>query len=153
MLDKKTAKLINEQVTLEFYSAYLYLDFANFYTDQGLDGFAHWFEIQAQEERDHAMLMRTYLQNNNVHVEFGTINKPEGKYKDLMSPLTAALEHEQFITKSINKIYGAAHEEDDYRTMQFFNWFVKEQGEEEKNVDDIIKKMNSSAATPRASTP
>ena len=88
MLDKKTAKLINEQVTLEFYSAYLYLDFANFYTDQGLDGFAHWFEIQAQEERDHAMLMRTYLQNNNVHVEFGTINKPEGKYKDLMSPLT-----------------------------------------------------------------
>ena len=62
MLDKKTAKLINEQVTLEFYSAYLYLDFANFYTDQGLDGFAHWFEIQAQEERDHAMLMRTYLQ-------------------------------------------------------------------------------------------
>ena len=31
MLDKKTAKLINEQVTLEFYSAYLYLDFANFY--------------------------------------------------------------------------------------------------------------------------
>ena len=85
MLDKKTAKLINEQVTLEFYSAYLYLDFANFYTDQGLDGFAHWFEIQAQEERDHAMLMRTYLQNNNVHVEFGTINKPEGKYKDLMS--------------------------------------------------------------------
>ena len=150
MLDKKTAKLINEQVTLEFYSAYLYLDFANFYTDQGLDGFAHWFEIQAQEERDHAMLMRTYLQNNNVHVEFGTINKPEGKYKDLMSPLTAALEHEQFITKSINKIYGAAHEEDDYRTMQFFNWFVKEQGEEEKNVDDIIKKMKLFGSDPKS---
>ena len=134
MLDKKTAKLINEQVTLEFYSAYLYLDFANFYTDQGLDGFAHWFEIQAQEERDHAMLMRTYLQNNNVHVEFGTINKPEGKYKDLMSPLTAALEHE----------------EDDYRTMQFFNWFVKEQGEEEKNVDDIIKKMKLFGSDPKS---
>ena len=133
MLDKKTAKLINEQVTLEFYSAYLYLDFANFYTDQGL-----------------AMLMRTYLQNNNVHVEFGTINKPEGKYKDLMSPLTAALEHEQFITKSINKIYGAAHEEDDYRTMQFFNWFVKEQGEEEKNVDDIIKKMKLFGSDPKS---
>lgn len=49
MLDKKTAKLINEQVTLEFYSAYLYLDFANFYTDQGLDGFAHWFEIRPRK--------------------------------------------------------------------------------------------------------
>ena len=58
-----------------------------------------------------------------------------------MNPHTAALEHEQFITKSINKIYGAAHEEDDYRTMQFFNWFVKEQGEEEKNASDLISRF------------
>ena len=25
--------------------------------------------------------------------------------------------------------------------MEFFNWFVKEQGEEEKNADDLIKKF------------
>lgn len=54
------------------------------------------------------------------------------------------------IIKSINKIYGAAHEEDDYRTMQFFNWFVKEQGEEEKNVDDIIKKMKLFGSDPKS---
>ena len=64
MLDKKVKELINEQVNKEFYSAYLYLDFANYYYDQGLDGFANWYDIQAQEERDHAMLMRTYLLNN-----------------------------------------------------------------------------------------
>lgn len=58
MLDNKVRDLINEQVTKEFYSAYLYLDFANYYQEKGLDGFAHWFDIQAQEERDHAMLMR-----------------------------------------------------------------------------------------------
>ena len=149
-MNANVSKLLNEQINKEFYSAYLYLDMSNYYYGKNLDGFGNWFKIQAQEERDHAMLMRTYLQNNNVHVEFGTINKPEGKYKDLMSPLTAALEHEQFITKSINKIYGAAHEEDDYRTMQFFNWFVKEQGEEEKNVDDIIKKMKLFGSDPKS---
>ena len=48
MLDAKVRDLINEQVTKEFYSAYLYLDFANYYQEKGLDGFAHWFDIQAR---------------------------------------------------------------------------------------------------------
>ena len=65
MMDRKIKDMINEQINKEFYSAYLYLDFANYYYDKGLDGFANWYDVQAQEERDHAMLMRTYLQNND----------------------------------------------------------------------------------------
>ena len=57
MLNKKIADMLNEQVNKELYSAYLYLDFANYYEDEGLDGFAHWYEIQAQEERDHALML------------------------------------------------------------------------------------------------
>ena len=55
-MDKKVATLINEQINKEFYSAYLYLDISNYFADQDLDGFANWYKIQAQEERDHAML-------------------------------------------------------------------------------------------------
>ena len=62
MLDAKVAELLNTQINKEFYSAYLYLDFANYYTEEGLDGFANWYNIQAQEERDHAMLILKYLQ-------------------------------------------------------------------------------------------
>lgn len=57
MLDKKIAELINRQINREFYSAYLYLDFSNFFVEKGLNGFANWYKIQAQEERDHALLM------------------------------------------------------------------------------------------------
>ena len=64
MLEKSVAKLLNEQINKEFYSAYLYLDIANFYANEGLEGFENWFVIQAQEERDHAMLFRQYLLNN-----------------------------------------------------------------------------------------
>ena len=77
MLDKKVIELLNDQVNKEFYSAYLYLDFANFYKDKGLDGFANWYQIQAQEERDHAMLFIQYLQNNNVSVSLEAIAKPD----------------------------------------------------------------------------
>ena len=140
MLDGKVSSLINEQVTKEFYSAYLYLDFANYYYDQGLDGFAHWYDIQAQEERDHAMLMRTYLHNNGETVTFGEVAKPDKIYSSLGDPLKFGLAHEQQVTAWINQIYKAAKDVDDFRTMQCFDWFVKEQGEEEKNAEDLIKK-------------
>ena len=140
-MNEKVSALLNEQVNKEFYSAYLYLDMANFYTQKGLDGFANWYEIQAKEEQDHAMLMYQYLQNNGEKVTLEAIAKPDKKFETLMDPLTAGLEHEKYVTSSINHIYAAAIEVNDYRTTQFLDWFIKEQGEEEKNSMDLITKM------------
>ena len=140
MLKKEISELINTQVNKELYSAYLYLDFANFFHDKGLDGFANWYEIQTQEERDHAMLMRTYLVYNGDSVTFDAVAKSDVEKTDVMTILKAALKHEQYVTSLINNIYAAADAAKDYRTMQFLDWFVKEQGEEEKNADDMIKK-------------
>ena len=67
-MNAAVARLINEQINKEFYSAYLYLDFANYYAAAGLDGFENWYRVQAQEERDHAMLFFQYLLNNGVAV-------------------------------------------------------------------------------------
>ena len=69
-VNEKVSELLNTQVNKEFYSAYLYLDFSNYYEAAGLDGFANWYKVQAQEERDHAMLMLQYLQNNDVPVRW-----------------------------------------------------------------------------------
>ena len=141
MLNKKVVELLNSQVNKEFYSAYLYLDFANYYQELGLDGFANWYMIQAQEERDHAMLFLKYMQNNGEHVVLEAIAKPDKVLDDKLKVLEMALEHEQYITASIHTIYDAAYAEKDFRTMQFLDWFVKEQGEEEKNAEDMIQKM------------
>lgn len=141
MLDAKVAKLVNEQINKELYSAYLYLDFSIYYERQGLDGFANWYMIQAQEERDHAMLMLKYLQNNGEKVTLEVVAKPDKELTSLMEPLRAGFEHEQYVTSLINDIYAAAYDVKDFRTMQFLDWFVKEQLEEEKNADDMIKKM------------
>ena len=141
MLDQKVAALLNEQVNKEFYSAYLYLDFSIYYDDIGLDGFSNWYRIQAQEERDHAMLFLQYLQNNGCKVTLDTIQKPDKELKDKLEVLEFGLEHEQYVTSLINTIYEAAQNAKDFRTTQFLDWFVKEQGEEEKNAEDMIKKM------------
>lgn len=141
MLDSHVTQLLNEQVNKEFYSAYLYLDFSNFFKSKGLDGFANWYYVQAQEERDHAVLFIQYLQNNNQPVTLEAIAKPDVPMNTLLDPLKAGLAHEEYVTSLIHALYAAAQKENDYRTMQFLDWFVKEQGEEETNANDLITKM------------
>ena len=141
MLNKKITAMLNDQVNKELYSAYLYLDFANYYADEGLDGFAHWYEVQAQEERDHAMMLRRYLLNNGEKVVFEAVAKPDKTFQNHLAPLEAGYEHEEYVTSLITGIYHEAFAQKDYRTMQFLDWFIKEQGEEEQNADDMIKKF------------
>ncbi len=141
MLSKKVIELLNDQVNKEFYSAYLYLDMANYYKDQSLDGFYNWYKIQAQEERDHAMLFIDYLQQNGESVTLEAIAKPDKEFKEFIDPLKAGAEHERFVTDLIHNIYAAAYEDKDFRTMQFLDWFVKEQAEEEDNADNMVSKF------------
>ena len=149
-MNEKVAALLNDQINKEFYSAYLYLDMANFYSKKGLDGFANWYEIQAREEQDHAMLMYQYLHNNDEVVTLEAIAKPDKAFTTLMDPLKAGLEHEKYVTSLINTIYAAAQEVNDFRTTQFLDWFIKEQGEEEKNSTDLITKMQPSGDDARS---
>ncbi|GAB1477280.1 ferritin [Bacillota bacterium] len=142
MMNKEVVKLINEQINKELYSAYLYLDIANFYTGKNLNGFANWFNIQAQEERDHALLFKDFLLNNGEEVKLEAIGAPDVPFPDLKAPLTAALEHEKFITASIYGIYDAATAGKEYKAFKILNWFVSEQEEEEKNSDELIQKYD-----------
>ena len=150
MLNAKVRELLNDQINKEFYSAYLYLDFSNYYERVGLDGFANWYKVQAQEERDHAMMFYQYLQDHDELVELDAIGKPDKVFHDNMGPLKAALEHERYVTALINNIYGAAYDVRDFRTMQFLDWFVKEQGEEEKTASDLITKMELFGNDPKS---
>ena len=82
-----------------------------------------------------------YLQNNDEKVTFEAVAKPDKVFADLKAPLSVGLEHERYVTSLIHTIYDAAYSVKDFRTMQFLDWFVKEQGEEETNADDLVKKM------------
>lgn len=150
MLDKKVVELLNQQINKELYSAYLYLDFSNYYYDHGLDGFGNWYRIQAQEERDHAMLILQYLQNNGEKIVLEGIDKPAIELTSPKQVLAEGLKHEQYVTSLIHTIYDAAYTVKDFRTMQFLDWFVKEQGEEETNADGLIKKFELFGDDPRS---
>ena len=148
-MNEAIAKLLNEQINKEFYSAYLYLDMANYYDSLDLDGYANYYMIQAQEERDHAMLFMKYMQNNGLKVTLEAIDKPDKTFGTVLDPLVIAAEHERYVTALINEIYHEAHQAKDYRTMKFLDWFVDEQGEEEDNADSMVNRYKLFGADPK----
>ena len=148
-MNDKIAKLLNEQINKEFYSAYLYLDISNYYDELDLDGYANYYMIQAQEERDHALLFPKYMQNNNLKVTLEAIGKPDKVFDSILAPLEVAAEHERYVTALINDIYHACHEDKDYRTMKFLDWFVDEQMEEEENADKMISRYKLFGSDPK----
>ena len=148
-MNETVAKLLNEQINKELYSAYLYLDISNHYDALDLDGYAHYYMIQAQEERDHALLFMKYLQTNGLKVTLDAIGKPDKEFSSVLDPLEVAAEHERYVTSLINTIYHEAHQAKDYRTMKFLDWFVDEQMEEEDSADSMINRYKLFGQDPR----
>ena len=149
-MNDKIAALLNQQINKELYSAYLYLDMSNYYDSLDLDGYANYYMVQAQEERDHAMLFLKYLQINGIPVELKAIDKPDKIFETHLDPLVAGDEHERYVTELIHNIYDAAYGVKDFRTMQFLDWFVKEQMEEEENADKMVNKYKLFGDDPKS---
>lgn len=142
MMNAQVEALLKDQVNKEFFSAYLYLAISNYYHGENLDGFGHWFQLQAREEQEHALKILKYLQDNGVKMELEAIAAPNVNFADHKAPLVAALKHEQYVTSLIHAIYKQARDSDDFRACQFLEWFVAEQGEEEKSTGDLIAKFD-----------
>ena len=128
----------------------MYLGFSTWFEDAGLSGFANWYNVQAQEERDHAMLFLKYLQNNGGRPNLEAIDCPNQNFENPRDVLEAGMNHEEYVTSLVHNLYDAAFQQKDFRTMQFLDWFVKEQGEEEKNADDLLKRWDLFGGDPKA---
>lgn len=139
-MNEKLAELLNDQINKELYSAYLYVDMANYYDEVDLDGYKNYYMIQAQEERDHALLFMEYMQSVGLKVTLKAIDKPDKVFASILDPLEVAAEHERYVSSLINAIYHEAYEIRDYRTMKFLDWFVNEQREEEENADKMVSR-------------
>jgi len=140
-MDKKLEKAINEQITKEFYSAYLYLSMAAYFEAESLAGFSHWMKMQVQEENIHAMKFFDFLNERGSKVVLEAIDKPPEKFSSIEDVFKKTLEHEKKVTASINKLYSMAQKVNDNSARVFLQWFINEQVEEEKNPADILGKL------------
>jgi len=141
MLNKKMTEALNGQINKEIYSAYLYLSMSAYSSFIGLKGFANWFMVQYHEEMEHAMKIYNYIDEQREQVKLMAGEQPATEFDSELDMFEKTLEHEKFITKSINDLVDLAIEEKDHATNIFLQWFVTEQIEEEGNDNDIIAKL------------
>ena len=141
MISAKMQQAINEQIQCEFASAYLYLAMAAWLENQNLPGAAHWMKKQFAEEQTHAMKLFEHVVDRAGQVTLGGIETPKVEYGGLRQVFEAVLTHERLVTASINGLYEVALAEKDYAAQVMLQWFISEQVEEEKNVEDILREI------------
>ena len=142
MVSENMEKLLNDQIQKEFYSAYLYLSFEAYFASRNLNGFAHWFRVQAMEERDHAIIFVNYINQVGGRVKLHPLDAPEWDFKSIEEVIIKQLKHERFVTSSIYNIADHAIEERDHKTNSFLKWFIDEQAEEEANAEQNLSKIS-----------
>jgi ferritin len=140
-LSSKLEKVLNDQINLELCSAYAYLGMAAYFERTPFTGFGTWMELQSKEELGHANRFFKYIVERGGKVALQAIAEPKCDYKSPLDVFKASLGHEQKVSASICAIYELAAAEKDYATLSFLKWFLDEQVEEERNVGDILAKL------------
>ncbi len=141
MISKAMQAAINEQISKEMFSSYLYLSLAAYFEDTGLPGAANWMYVQAEEEHEHAMKLFKHLVDRGGRVHLKAIAAPETEWAGPMAAFKAVYAHEQGVTESIHGLYEVALNENDYAAQVMLQWFIEEQVEEEKNASEIVASM------------
>ena len=132
---------LNEQLHLEQSSAYAYLGMAAYFSQTPYSGFATWMEVQTREETAHAGKFFQYIVERGGKVALQAIPQPKTEFKSPLDVFQASLGHEQRVSAAICGLYELALADKDYATLSFLKWFLDEQVEEEKNVADMIAKL------------
>ncbi|HBK72566.1 MAG TPA: ferritin [Flavobacteriaceae bacterium] len=142
MLSTKIEKSLNNQIKIEAESSQIYLAMASWAEVQGLSGVATFMYVQSDEERDHELKLVRYINERGGHAKISALVAPSiefGSFKEMFKTL---LEHEIFVSQSINKLVDITLKEKDYATHNFLQWYVAEQIEEEAQARTILDKIN-----------
>ncbi|MFI5142558.1 MAG: ferritin [Thermoanaerobaculales bacterium] len=141
MLSKAMQKALNAHLKEEMYSFYLYLAMSAYLEQRNFKGLAKWMRVQAEEEKSHAMRFFDYLNDRNAAITLLAIEQPTSAWASIEGAFEAALAHEHSITKKIGALMDKAVAEKDHATVNFLQWFVKEQVEEEATLEPIVKRL------------
>ena len=141
MISQKVQDALNRQCNREMYSAYLYLSMSAYFQSLNLKGFASWMRVQTQEEMVHAMKFYDYVVQRGGRVILADIEAPPTEWKSPRDAFDKTYEHEQKVTGLINDLMNLAIAEKDHASVNFLQWFVTEQVEEEESSSEVAERL------------
>lgn len=140
-LSNNIIRLLNTQIQYEAYASNFYLALTYWCDSQGLKGCKSFFMRQSDEERMHMLKIFEYLSEMGVHPVTPAIEQPPLDYNSIQEVFAKVFEQERKVTMAIHEIVRVSTDENDYNTLNFMQWYVAEQREEEAVIRDILDKI------------
>lgn len=147
-MNKKLTDAINEQIKYEFFSAFLYKAMASYAAELEMLGFESWLLLQAEEEKFHAEKFIGFLHDRGERAIIKGFEDPKNDYSSLLEVFEDGLAHEKIVTQRINNLMHIAYEDKDFASVNFLNWYIDEQVEEEASFTTVINKLKMVGSSP-----
>ena len=130
-LTEEIESLLNEQIKVEAHSSAVYLAMASWCNSNGFDNSANYFEKQSAEEREHMLKLFRYVNDLGGRAVSPEVTNVPQDFESFRGVFEQALQQEIFVTQQFNRISDRCLKAKDFVTLQFLQWFLKEQIEEE----------------------
>lgn len=142
MLKKNIEAALNQQIATEASASSLYLALASWCDMKGFDGAAGFLYGHSEEERIHMLKLFHYINHTGGYALAPEIKKPDYEYGSLAEIFRTVYESEKNVTESVNELVELCTKERDYSTLNFIQWYVAEQHEEEVLFRSVLDKID-----------
>ncbi len=142
-LSKNLSEAFNAQVNAEMWSSNLYLSMAVYFKKQGLNGFAHWMQKQADEELEHAHDMIDFCLDRGGNIEIQQVNVVPSGWGSALEVFEHVYKHETYVSELIDKMVDIAESDKDHAAKDFLYKYVREQVEEESTAKSIVDQLKN----------
>lgn len=143
MISDRVRELLIEQVAIELSAHQNYYGISLYFQRQSLEKWARLFHGQSVEEAQHASKIISFLIDNDVSMDLPAIGAGTTNYPSAKAAVQAALESEVRVTGQFNALASAAQAAADHRSLQFLQWFIDEQVEEERKMRSLLDLIES----------
>ena len=132
MISKQMQAALNEQIKIEAESSQVYLAMSSWAEIQpGIDNVTKFFYLHSEEERQHMLKLIHFVNERGGFAIVPPLSQPQLTFPSITHAFRDLLKHEEFVSASINKCVDLALTEKDFATLNFLQWYVAEQMEEE----------------------
>jgi bacterioferritin B len=139
LISKELTAAINEEIGLELFASHQYMAMGAYFDELALKKLAKMFFKQGEEERGHAVKFINYLLDAGGKVEIPAIKAPQATFASVEEAVRISYDWEIEVTNRCNALMAMAIAQKDYAAQDFLRWFVTEQIEEVKTMDNLLK--------------
>ena len=141
-LNTEIVNSLNAQIEKEAYASHFYLAVAYWCGEKALEGCKEFFIRQFDEERMHMLKIYEYLSDAGYMPITPSIRQPRVEFDSVKELFEAVLAQEKSVTAAIHSIVKQCYEASDFATLNFLQWYVEEQREEEVLIQGILDRID-----------